>query len=232
MRFSVSNIVCVFTVTQLSASIRGQSDSADGGSEAGADVYRIEGKVMPPDNPAPDWLSVTTVTLDGGKRRAFLRDDHSFVFQGLTPGSYLVEVDNPEYVYEDVRIDINSKGKHRARKNNPVQPNQVTQLPYPVKAKPLGKFRYYEKREEWKVTDVLFNPMVMMMVMPLLLITVLPKMMQDPETKKEMEEMQAKMNVQSQLPDMSEMLTSLWGGAPAQGAGAKKKVPVRRQQQR
>ena len=68
--------------------------------------------------------------------------------------------------------------------------SQVTQLPYPVKAKPLGKFRYYEKREEWKVTDVLFNPMVMMMVMPLLLITVLPKMMQDPETKKEMEEMQ------------------------------------------
>ena len=67
---------------------------------------------------------------------------------------------------------------------------QVTQLPYPVKAKPLGKYRYYEKREEWKVTDVLFNPMVMMMVMPLLLITVLPKMMQDPETKKEMEEMQ------------------------------------------
>ena len=160
-----------------------------------------------------------------------------------------MEVDNPEYVYEDIRIDINSKGKHRARKNNPVQPNQVggveetlvvtnkqspwfqvTQLPYPVKAKPLGKFRYYEKREEWKITDVLFNPMLMMMVMPLLLITVLPKMMQDPDTKKEMEEMQAKMNVQSQLPDMSEMLTSLWGGAPAQGA--KKKVPVRRQQQR
>ena len=43
----------------------------------------------------------------------------------MLPGSYLVEVDNPEYVYEDIRIDINSKGKHRARKNNPVQPNQV-----------------------------------------------------------------------------------------------------------
>ena len=28
-------------------------------------------------------------------------------------------------MYEDIRIDINSKGKHRARKNNPVQPNQV-----------------------------------------------------------------------------------------------------------
>ena len=41
------------------------------------------------------------------------------------------------------------------------------------------------------------------------------------ETKKEMDEMQAKMNVQSQIPDMSEIITSLWGGGP---------VPVRRQQ--
>ena len=107
---------------------------------------------------------------------------------------------------------------------------QVTQLPYPLKCKPLGKYRYYEKREEWKITDVLFNPMMMMMVMPLLLVTVLPKMMQDPETKKEMEEMQARMNVQSQIPDMSEMLTSLWGGGAPQSQ--KKKVPVRRQQQK
>merc|ERR1711976_583258 len=135
---------------------------------------------------------------------------------------YLVEVVNSDYVYEQIRVDINSKGKHRARKNNPVQPNQVTQLPYPIKSKPLGKFRYFEKREEWKVTYVLFNPMVMMMVMPLLLITVLPKMMQDPETKKEMEEMQAKMNVQSQIPDMSEMITNLWGGGSTQTQPKKK----------
>lgn len=228
MRSSLASLLSLCSFSLVSLTYAHAQNDAEAGDNT--ENYKIEGKVTPPDNPAPDWLSVTTVTLDGGKRRAFLRDDQSFVFQGLSPGSYLVEVDNPDYVYEDIRIDINSKGKHRARKNNPVQPNQVTQLPYPVKAKPLGKFRYYEKREEWKITDVLFNPMLMMMVMPLLLITVLPKMMQDPDTKKEMEEMQAKMNVQSQLPDMSEMLTSLWGGAPAQGA--KKKVPVRRQQQR
>merc|ERR1712032_351321 len=110
---------------------------------------------------------------------------------------------------------------HRARKNNAVQPNQVTQLPYPIKAKPLGKFRYFQKREEWKVTDVLFNPMLMMMVMPLLLITVLPKMMQD------------KMNVQN-VPEMSEMITNLFGGgAPPPkkkaGGGASSTVRARRQ---
>jgi len=200
--------------------------------DEGEGSYKIEGKLTPPDSKPANWLSATSVSLDGGRRRAFLKEDNSFVFQGLTSGSYLVEVDNPDYVYEQVRVDINSKGKHRARKNNPVQPNQVTQLPYPIKAKPLGRFRFFQKREEWKVTDVLFNPMVMMMVMPLLLITVLPKMMQDPETRKEMEEMQAKMNVQSQMPDMSEMITSIWGGG-AQPAGARKRTgaPARRQRQ-
>ena len=44
------------------------------------------------------------------------------------------------------------------------------------------------------------NPMVLMMVLPLLLITVLPKMMNDPETKREMEQMQQQMNVNSQVP--------------------------------
>ena len=45
---------------------------------------------------------------------------------------------------------------------------------------------------------------------------------QDPETKKEMEEMQAKMNVQGQMPEMSEMITNLFGG----GAPAPKKKAV------
>ena len=37
------------------------------------------------------------------------------------------------------------------------------------------------------------------MVLPLLLITVLPKMMNDPETKREMEQMHQSMNVQNQV---------------------------------
>ena len=60
--------------------------------------------------------------------------------------------------------------------------------------------RYFQKREEWKITDLLMNPMVMMMVLPLLLITVLPKMMGDPETQREMQEMQKNMaNTQNQV---------------------------------
>ena len=75
---------------------------------------------------------------------------------------------------------------------------QVTQVPYPLKMKTMGRYSYFHKREEWKITDMLMNPMILMMVLPLLLITVLPKMMNDPETKKEMEQMQANMNMQNQ----------------------------------
>ena len=60
--------------------------------------------------------------------------------------------------------------------------------------------RYFQKREEWKITDLLMNPMVLMMVLPLLLITVLPKMMGDEETQKEMQDMQRNMaNTQNQV---------------------------------
>lgn len=111
----------------------------------------------------------------------------------------MLEVSNPDFYYEPVRVDINSKGKVRARMVNNVQPTQVNQLPYPLRLKTPGRFKYFEKREEWKVTDMLMNPMVIMMVLPLLLITVLPKMMNDPETKREMEQMQQQMNVNNQV---------------------------------
>jgi hypothetical protein len=47
-------------------------------------------------------------------------------------GTYLVEVEHPDYAYEPIRVDINSKGKHRARKSNPVQPNQVIVTTIPI----------------------------------------------------------------------------------------------------
>jgi len=161
--------------------------------------FQIEGKIAPPDPKPKDWYWATKIYLDGGKRMAFLKEDNSFVISGLQSGSFLLEVSNPDFYYEPVRVDINSKGKVRARKVNNVQPSQVNQLPYPLRLKSPGRFKYFQQREEWKISDMLMNPMVIMMVLPLLLITVLPKMMNDPETKREMEQMQQQMNVNNQV---------------------------------
>mgnify|MGYP001800085928 CR=1 FL=1 len=51
-------------------------------------------------------------------------------------------------------------GKLRARKLNNVQPNLVEVVEYPLIFKAAGKAPYFQKREEWRITDVLKNPMV------------------------------------------------------------------------
>lgn len=72
----------------------------------------------------------------------------------------MVEVLSPNFSYEPVRVEINSKGKLRARKVNYIQTSQVVPVPYPLKLKSLGQTRYFYTREQWKATDFLFNPMV------------------------------------------------------------------------
>lgn len=78
----------------------------------------------------------------------------------MPSGTYVVEITNPNYSYEPIRVDINSKGKFRARKVNYIQQNQVIQVPYPLKFKSQGKIRYFSPREQWRITDFLFSPMV------------------------------------------------------------------------
>lgn len=82
----------------------------------------------------------------------------------------------------------------------------------------LGPYKYFIPREQWRITDVLMSPMVLMMVLPLLLIVVLPKMMSDPETRKEMEQVTMP---KYEMPEMSEMLTSFFGGKETEKKGQK-----------
>merc|ERR1719219_3082816 len=202
--------------------------AVDTDSENEINLFQIEGKVAPPDPKPKDWHWMTKIYLDGGKRMAYLKEDNSFSITGLQSGSYLLEVSHPDFFYEPVRLDVNSKGKVRARKVNNVQPSQVNQFQYPLRLKTLGRYKYFQTREEWKVTDMLMNPMVIMMVLPLLLITVLPKMMNDPETKREMEQMQQQMNVNNQMPDMSELLANYFGGGGGSDKPKKAAKPIRR----
>ena len=88
------------------------------------------------------------------------REDGTFIISNVPSGSYIIEVVNPNYLYEPVRVEINSKGKFRARKVNLIQTSQVIQVPYPLKMRSLGPFRYFQVREEWRLTDFIFNPMV------------------------------------------------------------------------
>ena len=89
-------------------------------------LQTVEGKVKSPSPKPTDWHWHTRVLIDGGRRgEAFLREDGSFSFIA-SAGSYLIEVVNPDYRFEPVRVDITAKGKVRARMVNNIQPSQVT----------------------------------------------------------------------------------------------------------
>ncbi|KAF5272541.1 hypothetical protein FQA39_LY07865 [Lamprigera yunnana] len=187
----------------------------EGGVEDDDDTqsrYLIEGKVFPPEQPftPANWQANTRLHMNGGEYLGFVKEDGTFTIYNVPSGSYIFEVLHPEFSYESVRVEINSKGKFRARKLNHIQTSSVIQIPYPLKLKPMGKTRYFQIREQWRVTDFLFNPMILMMILPLILIMILPKMLNDPEAKKEME--QIGNLTKFEIPEMSDLVTNYLAG--------------------
>eukprot|EP00918_Siedleckia_nematoides_P107310 GHVU01233992.1.p1 GENE.GHVU01233992.1~~GHVU01233992.1.p1 ORF type:complete len:106 (+),score=15.25 GHVU01233992.1:342-659(+) len=95
-------------------------------------------------------------------------------------------------------------------------------MTYPLKFKARGKASYFQQREQWRITDFLMNPMVMMMVLPFFMIMVLPKLINtaDPETQREMQSQMNILNPKQNMPEISEIFTNWFGG----GATAAKKT--------
>lgn len=205
-------------------------ESSDLDDTESLDRFKIEGKVdLFSAGKNKDWISQTRVLVDGGDYVALLKNDGSFVVNGLTSGSYVVEVSNPSFIFDAVRVDITSKGKIRARKVNYLQPNVVKSQTYPLFLQERQKTKFFQEREQWKLTDFLFNPMVLTMVLPLLLIMVLPKLMNaaDPEAQQEMQNQMKAFNDKSNLPDLSEMIAGFFGGPQTKKSSKSKQVKRR-----
>jgi len=170
-------------------------------------------------------LAQTRVLVDDGAFVGFLRADGTFTISGVPSASYVLEVSSPRNVYEAVRVDVNAKGKMRARRLNLLEPGDVQTLRYPVSFESKGLPAYFFKREQFRVLDILMSPMVLMMVVPLLLVLVLPKLVnQDPELQKELAATTSMFQPnQANMPDLTNMLNRyLPGGAPGPTADKKK----------
>jgi len=87
------------------------------------------------------------------------RSDGSFSIS-VPSGSYIVEATHPTYLFDPARVEINSKGKIRARFLNHVQPSAMHSLAYPLRFKSKGRAPYFQRREQWRITDFIFSPMV------------------------------------------------------------------------
>jgi hypothetical protein len=203
----LSLLVCLFKAVNCEESITLENTAITGQNE----LFTIYGKV----NIRLDELDLenTRILVDDGQFVAFLRADGTFTIPGLPSNTYVVEVLSTRNVYEPVRVDINSKGKVRTRRLNLIQPSDVTVLRYPLNFESRGYPNYFQKREQFRVMDILMSPMVLMMIVPLLLVVVLPKLVnQDPELQRELQQTTniLQPDVQSQLPNMSELMYNMF----------------------
>ncbi|XP_056092716.1 ER membrane protein complex subunit 7-like isoform X3 [Rhinichthys klamathensis goyatoka] len=119
----------------------------------------------------------------------------------------------------------------RARVVDYIRTSEVIRLPYPLQMRCLGLHSYFIQRETWIWSDFLMNPMVLMMVLPLLIIVLLPKVMNssDPEMKREMEQSMNMLNSNQDLPDVSEIVTRFFSPPKSHGragGGARASVGV------
>ena len=122
----------------------------------------------------------------------------------------MLEVSSSRNVYEPIRIDINTKGKIRSRRLNLLQPSDITLQRYPLNFESKGYPNYFFKREQFRILDLLMSPMVLMMIVPLLLVLVLPKLVnQDPELQRELQQTTSMLQPNTQnMPNISEMMVN------------------------
>ncbi|XP_055333300.1 ER membrane protein complex subunit 7 homolog [Paramacrobiotus metropolitanus] len=222
---------CVIAVSILTPYSSALENDRENPTSQAEELYTIEGKlvyVKSQDTKSVDSLR-TKIAADGSEYYGFLSEDReSFIISGVPPGSYLIEVYHPECIFESARVDISSKGKFRARRPDILDGSAAAQnqLPYPLKLKLLRRASYFQAKEAWRLTDMLMNPMVLMMILPLVVLMVIPKMLStvDPEATKEL---QSSMAMASQPPDMSQLMANFFGGAPAKPAPATRKTEKR-----
>ncbi|XP_064182888.1 endoplasmic reticulum membrane protein complex subunit 7-like [Anguilla rostrata] len=201
-----------------------ESGPANSAAQSNGDRFKIEGRAVVPGIKTQDWISTARVLVEGEEYIGFLKTDGSFAVNDVPSGSYVVEVLSPTYTFEPVRVDITSKGKMRARVVNHIKTSEVVRQPYPLQLRSSGPHSYFIKRETWGWSDFLMNPMVMMMVLPLLIIVLLPKVINtnDPEMRREMEQSMNMLNPNQELPDVSEFMTKLFASkSPGKSSGSR-----------
>ncbi|KAI8038003.1 ER membrane protein complex subunit 7 homolog [Drosophila gunungcola] len=161
-------------------------------------MYTIEGTILSPDrklNLPKSWLRDITVSVNNGEFKGFVRLDRRFSMSGVPNGSHILQAEHPDIYFQPVEVEITGKGKYRARKVNYIQPSLINQKPYSLRLRPLDRRKYLKSREQWRLIELILNPMVLVMVVPLLLMLVVLKIIRDTESKKELDSLRLpKMN--------------------------------------
>ncbi|PIK43171.1 putative ER membrane protein complex subunit 7 [Apostichopus japonicus] len=174
-------------------------------------LFVVNGNVSVPNVTFTEWLPFTKILVDGGDFQGFLKCDGSFKIS-LPAGSYVIVVANPTYKFNAQLVEVSTEGKIRAQSINYLQPDNVTEVGYPLMFESVGRKRYFHEREEFTVIDILRSRMVLMMFLPMVILFTALKFLDldDPEVKQDLNSL----NLKERLPELSELIVKLTGKKP------------------
>ncbi|KAF9115294.1 hypothetical protein BGX27_008296 [Mortierella sp. AM989] len=195
-----------------------------------ASAAEISGVLIgPEDNPHPRDLSLRTrVILNGGDYTATISKEGRFVFPHVEEGSYLLQVQSPQYLYSNIKVIVSQKEtRAHAVSLGADWSNNDNAMQYPLVLTPRLAASYFAPREGFKISHLFANPMMLMMGFSLLMLFAMPKLManMDPEALEEIQGMQDSTQMPSfEMPDISATLAkfSTGGGSSPSISGKKK----------
>ncbi|UJR32521.1 hypothetical protein I4U23_019983 [Adineta vaga] len=179
-------------------------------SSSSVDLYQIEGKIIFPIR--GDGIHHIRILVDEGQYVGIPRIDGTFVITGISSGSYIVSVISPIYIFKSIRVDINTKGKIRAREVDFIQPDKIVPLKYPLHFEVQEHKNYFQKRESYKWTDLILNPtfLVIIVGVPLFLF-IIKTMPQGEEFQPMLQQTQDIFQPNLQMPDITDLFIRLFG---------------------
>ncbi|KAG5185141.1 hypothetical protein JKP88DRAFT_268408 [Tribonema minus] len=169
----------------------------------------IQGKLSLPEGAGP--LETTRLTLNGGERSTYSQASGAFVFHGVGPGVYVLDVQSTSYHFSQMKIKVPEEGEGGGiQALEFVYPGAPKKdAPHPLALAAHAQYAYFEPREAFNVlTAMRRNPMLIIMALAMGAMALMPKLMEgmDPELLK-----------QAQA-EQKQMLRGLAGGGGGGGA--------------
>eukprot|EP00898_Chlorokybus_atmophyticus_P003361 jgi/Chlat1/4025/Chrsp26S03997 len=132
--------------------------------------------------------SEVRLLLNGGQQVAYVKEDGSFTFLSIPPGTYLMEAVAIGYIYPALRVDVSARVPGKVQVAYAEEPQRI--LSYPIVLEHIKQISFFEKREEFNPASLLRQPAVIMMLLTLGAVFLIPKMMEsiDPEEMKKVQQ--------------------------------------------
>jgi len=130
----------------------------------------------------------------------------AFVFADVPVGSYVLTVQSVKFAFGDVRIDVGAGADARAStlKARALDDADGKLLALPLDLAPSNVYVYYQEAPTFRVTSILFHPMILMMLVMGGMSFLLPKMVD----KDAMKDLTNAANSQIDAADSSDVASS------------------------